>query len=325
MFTTKSPTVKALLLVLCLLTGLQTFAEAPKYPAIREWQGDVWVTGKDGKRQKVASKLVLREKALLETSLEGQVKVQLDEKRTFTLLGSGELSLPVISWETGDAPVLILKNGELYWQQALHVKGAFNVALRSDLFEFLAPPGSYVLKIDPKQAFAGVKIFEGQMEFSALNGDESVRVKTGQQAGFQGVLEGGEIAYDVLLKGKKIPKGQLTAVTDMDAKELAKFAEAERKKLEQAAKEKAKGKAAKEQMKRAGMICMNPPAKFNECAWVCAKNPKGEKKGCNFAAGAQCERQRCNANGVWAELTVIDAEKASNLCGVKPVVGPCDY
>ncbi|NUN06023.1 MAG: hypothetical protein HUU57_09695 [Bdellovibrio sp.] len=305
--------------------GLQALAEAPKYPVVTEWQGDVWVTGKDGKRQKISKKVVLREKALLETSLAGQVKVQLDGRRSFTLLGAGELALPVISWESGEAPVVLLKIGEIFWQQPLDFKGAFNIAIRSDLFEFLAPPGSYVLKVDPKQASAGVKIYEGQMEFSALNGDESVRVKAGQQASFQGVLEGGEIAYDVLLKGKKIPKGQLSGVTAMDPNDLAKFTEAEKKKAQQAAKEKARGKAALEQAKRAGMICTNPSAKFNECAWICAKNPKGEKKACNFAAGAQCERQRCNANGVWAELTVIDAEKAGSLCGVKPVVGPCDY
>lgn len=317
--------VKVLLLIFPLFICLRAAAVAPKYPAIIEWQGDVWVTGKDAKRVKLARKQVLREKALLETSISGQVKVQLDEKRRFVILGSSEVSLPVISWESGDAPVVILKNGELFWQQGLKEKGPFNVALRSDLFEFIAPPGSYVLLVDKKKAFAGVKMYEGSMEFSALNGDESVQVKSGQQVGFQGVLEGDEISYDVLLKGKKIPKGQLTAVTPMDSKELEKFAEIEKKRLKEMQVQQARKRQAQEQAKKEGVICLNPPGKFNECVWTCLNNPKKEKKRCLLEAGTQCERRRCNANGVWAEETLVGAEKAGSQCSLKPTVGPCDY
>lgn len=321
----KNHLVKVLLSVLSFFAVTSSFAEAPKYPAIREWQGQVWLTGKDGKRLQVRSKQVLREKALLETSATAQVKVQLDEKRSFTLLGSGEVSLPVISWESGEAPVVLLKSGDLYWMQNPKEKGPYNVAVRSDLFEFLAPPGNYILSINPGKAFAGVKMLEGSMEFSALNGEESVVVKSGQQVGFQGVLEGGDIAYDVLLQGKKIPKGHLTAVAPVDAHELTKAADAEKKRLQDVARKQAKDKAALAQAKREGVICSNPPAKFNECAWTCLNNPKKEKKNCLISAGATCQRQRCNANGDWAEQTPIDAEKASTVCKAQPVVAPCDY
>lgn len=321
----KNHPVKVLLSALSFLTVTSSFAEAPKYPAIREWQGHVWLTGKDGKRLQVRSKQVLREKALLETSASAQVKVQLDEKRSFTLLGSGEVSLPIISWESGEAPVVLLKSGDLYWMQNPKEKGSYNIAVRSDLFEFLAPPGNYILSINPGKAFAGVKMLEGSMEFSALNGEESVVVKSGQQVGFQGVLDGGDIAYDVLLKGKKIPKGHLTAVAPVDAHELTKAADAEKKRLQDVARKQAKDKAALAQAKREGVICSNPPAKFNECAWTCLNNSKKEKKNCLISAGATCQRQRCNANGDWAEQTPLDAEKASTVCKAQPVVAPCDY
>ncbi|WP_374080047.1 hypothetical protein [Bdellovibrio bacteriovorus] len=274
----KNHLVKVLPLVASFFAATTSFAEAPKYPAIREWQGQVWLTGKDGKRLQVRSKQVLREKALLETSASALVKVQLDAKRSFTLLGSGEVSLPIISWESGEAPVVLLKSGDLYWMQNPKEKGPYNVAVRSDLFEFLAPPGNYILSINPGKAFAGVKMLEGSMEFSALNGEESVVVKSGQQVGFQGVLEGGDIAYDVLLQGKKIPKGHLTAIAPVDAHELTKAADAEKKRLLDAARKQAKDKAALAQAKREGVICFNPPAKLNECAWTCLNNPKKEKK-----------------------------------------------
>lgn len=309
-----------------LMVSLVGQAEAPKYPALREWRGQVWLTGKDGKRLLVRGKQVLREKAFLETSLAGQVKVQLDAQRTLTLLEGGELSIPVISWESGEAPVVMLKKGELHWQQSLKTKGAYNVALRSDLFEFIAPAGDYILSINPAKAFASVKMYEGSMQFSALNGEESVLVKAGQQVGFQGVLEGGEIAYDVLLKGKKIPRGQLTAVTAVDMSEIQKAADVEKKRLKKEADKKLHDKAALAKAKSEGYICEAPLAKFNECAWVCLNNPKKEKKSCLVGvAGVSCVRRRCNANGEWAEETVLDAEKAGTLCRAQPVVAPCDY
>ncbi len=298
----------------------------PSYPVISEWQGQAWVTGKDGKRKEIKSRLVLREKALIETALLGQVKVQLDDLRSFTLLGTSSVSLPIIGWDSGEVPVVILKNGELHWQQEYKSKGSFNVAVRSDLFEFILPSGNYVLSVYPEKAFAGVKVFEGQMEFSSLNGESSVQVQAGQQAGFQGVLEGGEIAYDVLLKGKKIPRGRLLAVSPIDAAEIAKVAKARRKFEQEKALRQKSARDAQDKLKRDGVICEKPPGKFNECAWVCLNNPKKEKKACLVGPGkASCVRRRCNANGVWADEMVLDAEKFSNSCKAQPRVAPCDY
>ncbi|WP_374028763.1 hypothetical protein [Bdellovibrio bacteriovorus] len=320
----KSLKVKGLLSLLVIMVAFNAHAVV-KYPLVKEWYGQVWVTGKDGKRLQVRNKQILREKALLETSLSGQVKVQLDENRMVTLMGDSVLSIPIISWEEGDAPVLILKSGEMQWTQRGKEKPRYNIALRSDLFEFIAPPGDFIFSIYPTKAFAGVKVLEGTIEFSALNGEESVTVKTGQQAGFQGVLEGGEISYDVLLKGKKIPKGQLTSVTSLDAKELSRAADEEKKRRQDIAKKQARAREAIAKAKREGVICSAPPAKFNECAWICLNNPKSEKKACAVDAGASCVRRRCNANGEWAEETVLSAEKSSTSCRPQPRVAPCDY
>lgn len=322
----KNLLASGLLVFISSFAVLSAEAVATKYPAIKEWQGQVWLTGKDGKRQQIRSKQVLREKALLETSLSSQVKIQLDDKRAIILLGSSELSIPIIGWENGETPVLILKRGELHWRQNLKEKGTYNIALSSDLFEFMPPPGNFVYSMDPLRAFAGVKVFEGAIEFSALNGEESVLVKKGQKVGFQGVLEGGEISYDVLLKGKKIPKGSLTEVSAIDAQEFSKVADEEKKRLRELTIKEGKEKAAIEKAKRDGIICEAPIAKFNECAWVCLNNPKKEKKNCLVSQpNVSCVRRRCNANGEWAEETVINAEKGSSKCKAQPVVAPCDY
>ncbi|MFV8250627.1 hypothetical protein [Bdellovibrio bacteriovorus] len=319
------------LFAILLLAGItwvdsHALATVPKYPAVREVRGQVWLTGKDGKRLSLRGPTTLREKATLETSLDGEVKVQLDEKRSFTVLGGSELVIPVISWEGGEAPVLNLKSGHVHWRQSMKDKGPYNVAVRSDLFEFIAPAGDYVLSIDPGKAFAGVKMFEGSMEFSALNGEDSAKVQSGQQVGFQGVLEGGEIAYDILLQGRKIPRGRLTTVTAIDLKELSKASEAEKMRLKKRASEQARAAKAKADSKKAGAICEKPAGRFNECSWTCFNNPKKEKKACLVAVpGVSCVRHRCNANGEWAEETVLDAEKGGSACKAQVVVGPCDY
>lgn len=305
---------------------LNAEAVAPKYPLISGWQGQVWLTGKDGKRRQVQGKQVLREKALLETAPSSEVKIQVDEKRIIVLLGSSALSIPIIGWEHGETPVIILKSGDLHWIQDLNDKGAYNVALSSDLFEFISPPGNFIYSIDPQKAFAGVRVFEGAIEFSALNGEESVLVKKGQKIGFQGVLEGGEISYDVLLKGKKIPKGTLTEVSSIDAHEFAKIAEAEKKRLQEIAAKEGREKAALAKSKREGIICQAPPAKFNECVWLCLNNPKKEKKNCLVShPKVSCVRRRCNANGEWADETILNVEKGSSKCKAQAIVAPCDY
>ncbi|MGZ3771307.1 MAG: hypothetical protein ACXVCP_17225 [Bdellovibrio sp.] len=305
---------------------LNAKADTLKYPSITEWQGQAWITGKDGHRQLIHAKKVLREKALLETSSSGKIKILLDDKRTVTLLGSSELSIPIIGWEHGEVPVIILKNGDLHWQQNVNEKGLYNVALSSDLFEFIAPPGDFIYTMDRSKAFAGVRVFEGSIEFSALNGEESVLVKKGQQVGFQGVLENGEISYDVLLKGKKVPKGNLTEVSAIDRKEVAQVAEKEKKRLQKISSKKNKDRAALIKSKEEGTICSDPAGKFNECAWICLNNPKKEKKICLLStAQVSCVRRRCNANGEWAEEFVLNAEKGGSKCKAQPVVAPCDY
>ncbi len=308
-----------------LLGSLELHAAPPQYPAIKEIQGQVWLTGKDGKRISLKRPQVLREKARLETSLNGEVQVQLDPVRSMTLLGAGELMLPIIAWETGEVPIVILKSGQLHWVQTVKEKAPYNVALRSELFEFLAPAGNYVLSMDPLRATAGVKVFEGSMEFSALNGEESATVKAGQHVTFQGVLEGGEIAYDILLQGRKIPRGRLTPVTDIDMKELAKVSEASQLRQKQRALQLKRAEEAKRTSLKQGAICSRPTGRLNECAWVCLNNPKKEKKACLVGSGASCVRYRCNANGEWAEETPLAAEKGGTMCRAQSVVAPCDY
>lgn len=313
-------------LFLSSVSGAAPAAAAPRYPTVVDVQGQAWVTGKDGKRLFAKRKQKLIEKALIETGLGARVTVDLDGQRNFIVQEASEVSLPAISWESGQAPVLNLKKGSLRWQQPSGEKPSYNVALRSDLFEFIPPAGDYIFYVDPTKAYAEVRVFSGSIEFSALNAEDSINVKTGQQVGFQGVIESGQIAYDVLLQGKKIPRGKLTAIKPVEKNDLlAEEARLSELKKAEAAKQ-AKAKKAVEQKKKAGYICEAPQARLNECSWTCDKNPKSEKKACLTGnADVRCLRHRCNANGQWAEETALSAEMGSTSCKAGVVVAPCDY
>ena len=325
MFTKKLPKLLQVFLIVIALAVAARGQAAPRYPMVSEVQGQVTWLGKDDKKFPVKARTVLVERAVLETGEGASIKVSLDPERTFTVLENSRVFLPSISWEGGEAPILILKSGRLRWQQT-DGKIAYNVALSSDLFQFLAPKGDFVFSMYPDKAFAGVKVFKGSLEFSALNGEETAQVHEGQEVGFQGILEDKKIAYDILLKGKKIPRGRLTPVSEIEKKELAAYSSEQTKKQKAAAAKKAQEKKAREAAKNSEFICSAPPAKFNQCAWVCLNNPKSEKKAClTSRAEVSCVRRRCNANGVWAEETPVDAEKNGSPCKAQPVVAPCDY
>jgi hypothetical protein len=310
-------------LVSFLVTGV-SFA-APKYPMVMEMQGKVRWTDKDKKDGKLKAKHVLIEQASLETGDKSQVLVKIDESRTLRLLANSRVEFPSISWETGDTPVILLKYGSIRWLEFAGKK--YNIALRSDLFEFISPVGDVVLTYDPKTAMAEVKVIKGSMEFAAMNAEDSALVASGQKVSFQGVRENDEIVYDVLLKGKKIPRGKLGLVQPFSAEEKNLYSEVRLKKEAEVLRQKEVAeKKAHEKTHDKNAICSAPEGRLNQCAWVCENNPKKEKETCQQEReGVQCLRKRCNANGEWAEPTLVPKDKTRSLCGVHPVVKECDY
>lgn len=293
------------------------------YPVLLSVQGKVWITGAKDRKTPAKKNELLRGHALIETDAGSEVSIAWDADRELTVLAGSQVQVPAIAWETGEAPVILLKAGAIRWRAE---KESYNVALRSDLFEFIAPKTDFIISMDPVHAYTEVKVYRGALNFSCLNGDESEWVKAGQKAGFQGVLENGRIAYDILLKGRKIPRGKLTPVTPLERDEYRPFTEAEKKREKQLARERHASQAAAAQKRQKGQICESPLGKYNQCAWICLGNPKGEKKNCVIGqAGVQCVRRRCNANGEWAEETPVSPENAQVLCKAQDQVGPCDY
>lgn len=316
--------MRTLSFTLCFLFSVVGFA-APKYPLVTDFQGKVRWSDKDDKEGKLKIKQVLIERAALETSEKSEVVVQVDDHRTLRLLPNSRVEFPSISWETGDTPVIVLRHGSIRWYETPGKK--YNIALSSDLFQLISPVGDFVFSYDPKAALAEVKALKGSMEFSVMNAEDSALVTENQKVQFQGVRENDEIVYDVLLKGKKIPRGKLGLVQPFSEEDRQLYSEARLKKEAVVRhKKEAAAKKALEKPRDAKAICASPDGRLNQCAWVCENNPKKEKKSCRLeVAGVQCLRKRCNANGEWAEATEVPKEKAGSLCGVDPLVKECDY
>ncbi|MBX2986259.1 MAG: hypothetical protein KF802_00030 [Bdellovibrionaceae bacterium] len=293
-----------------------------KVPVVTEFRGAVSIlTARAEKPVPPKAGLVLRENAVLETPAHGELKLRLSDDVMLTLFESSRIRLPGIRWETGEVPAVVLEQGSLRWVSTGNAAGT---ELRSSLFEIKPPAGDLTFRLDPKTAEAEVRVLDGEMKFGAMNAEESVVLKARQKVVFRGVIEEGEVAYDVLLKGRRIPRGRLGEVAALSEADLRPWREEEKRLADQKAKEAANRAARVKEDQRRGLICKNPSGRFNECAWVCEGNVKGAKTCRLDHAGTRCVRQRCNANGEWAEREVLPGESAAR-CRPAPRVSACDY
>lgn len=69
--------------------------------------------------------------------------------------------------------------------------------------------------------------------------------------------------------------------------------------------------------------CHSPVGNFNQCAWTCEGNPKGQKSCRTDLPGVQCVRRLCRASGQWAEPTVMPSRHNGSCAGDTSVVKDC--
>ncbi len=295
-----------------------------RFPFLNIEKGTVYLTGKDEIKKKIIieqkkgnaeKQFELIEYALIQTSSDSIATIELDNLRKVVIQSDSELEIPSISRESGEAPYLKLNFGSIFWKQDLHSKSLYPVTIRSNLYEQRGVPGSYLVRYKPESPYVEVLVIQGQIDFTGLHNEESVLVKEGQKAKFTGVLEAGEIAYDLLLKGKKVARGTISPVENLTAEEKESYSlDRERREQEKAAEIKKTIEKKKNELKP-GQICRKPNAKFNQCAWICLGNPADEDKRCRLELSkVKCQRLRCNANGVWSGPEIVSKSEAKLKC-----------
>lgn len=273
-----------------------------KYPRILEVIGQV--ENRKNPEIKVNSKMLIVDALSLRVKERSIVKVKLDEKRTLTAYGPTEFQIPYVSWEGRDFPEIRLESGALRFEVESH---PFPFVLKSSLFEVAPPVGETIFVFDPSRALADAMVLKGKMEFSALNAEEKAQLESGQKVTFLGILDEGEISYDLLLQGRKIPKGKLLAVQSITKEDLHSYSsELDKQRRVEIEKKNAKQIEA-EKARRSRALCQRPWGELNHCVW---------KK-----VGSDCVRSRCVADGLWKDAQKVDG----SACEKAQKVGKCDY
>lgn len=320
--------VKVMSLFILILAGHQSLGKPkkkPKYPAVEIVSGKVFQVVDHLEVEKRAAKLeqkensvrigqIFKDKVFIKTSQAAEIKIKLNSKDSIYILEESEIEIPIIGWERGETPQIRIKSGRFQYICSEECERK----VLSPLYEEVLGAGIYEIGYEPTVPQIHLKVFQGSIQFRAIENENSIKVDAGQQCTFKGMLENDEPAFDVLLQGRRIAKGQYTAVQPISEVDLKFWSE-----KEVIAKKKAlKIARAKEEENRSSNICRQPKAEFGQCVWDCEKNKKGSKI-CSVGQGAVCVRRRCDANGNWSDRTEIST--AASPCQVKSVVGPCDY
>lgn len=295
------------------------------YPRVQNVLGKVYVVSEALTIEKRSAQLqererllkngeILKDKARLRAGENSEAELQLSDGSRITILQNSEVNIPGISWDKGAVFQINLLSGKIRASCSKDCHRNFS----NPLFDAVLPQGDFVFAYDPKIPAVSLQVLEGESSFRGLGNESELTIKEGEMATFIGIFEEGEPAYDVLLKGRKVAKGQATGVLKIPADEISQW-----KSRDELVKKKIKSAAQALVAKRtAAQICDQPYGELGQCSWKCENNPK-KAKDCAIQNGAICVRTRCDANGTWSDRAELST--AQSRCGIKPVVEACDY
>lgn len=303
---------------------------AVTYPHIQEAKGQIqWrrekidIANKLPVRKEhtvaVNKKTKIKDEALLQTLDDGEISLKLNEGSELTIYPFSEVELPSIHWKNGVMGEIRLRQGKIRYI----CEKKCDLKIASALYESVLPVGEYLIDYDRGTPKIEMTVLQGETVFRGLENETSVTLRRAQQASFTGkYAEEGVIAYDVLLRGKKIAQGKLSEIKSLNEKEITQYKKKQKSTAQKKAEASREAMASGEAPKSSAQICRKPFAGLDECAWICQNNPKAAKN-CDYDRGAQCLRQRCNANGEWADPTILPISEAK--CASQISVSKCDY
>jgi len=313
-----------LILLILSLSGAFAFSAKSKarYPQIEsvtspafEVQDRITIANRQAVRAEVEKplkvKAVLKDKAFLRIGEKGDLRIALSKKSILNISEKSEVEIPAIEWEKGSIGEIRLHRGTV----RIVCEESCEQKVITPLFEGVAIQGDFILKYDPTVPEVELTVVQGEMPFRGLENEMSVAVMAGQKISFKGVLENGEPAYDILLKGRKVAKGKMSEAVEVPPTQVLELQKQEEKK-------KKVVKAPLKTKRLASQICDRPWGELNQCAWICEKNKKKAKE-CMVHDGAICVRQRCNANGEWSDRMELTGQSGS--CRAETFVSACDY
>lgn len=289
-------------------------------PMLKGFVGRPLIQLVDGqvKVEPVKGKLI-EQSFTVKTSTNEQIKIELG--KDFYLIVFPESSVKIegfyVTKKDYKVRAVNFDSGRFYLKNGSNLTDDLTVIYQSDFFIWKNTEKNnqreFFVELNP--VIAQVRFCAGAQGISAsLFDHETVKnLKYQEGASFQGVLKNGELEFDQLLEGRKVPKGEwkdkftcdfkqiLKEMNDLEASEIAKIKKNEQQR--KAAEKKRKADYDKS-------LCHEPNGQFNECLW------KWENK--------LCVRYRCDGQGHWKDRQQLP-KNHSYQCETKPKVSKCDY
>ena len=258
---------------------------------------------------------IFTEHAKIVTTTDAEVKIEVDPYTQLIIFENTTVEIPVITWGQGEIQDINLIQGRIQVSCEKNCARNYSTPISKNAFG----NGVFVLHYKAEVPSVELTTLHGEQDFRGLENENVIHLKAGQRVVFQGLIENEQVAYDVLLKGRKVARGQMGPIATVPSEELEAL-EVRSKKLKPI--EIVKPKAPP---RTPSQICDAPYGELNQCAWTCeGLSSKKKLKTCDLSqSGVHCVRRRCNANGQWGDATVLNQN--ANRCERQPVVAGCDY
>lgn len=264
---------------------------------IQEIAGDVFFLPAQGQQIRLSRNFEIRTTGTIKILKNSNVRLLLNKNLQIRLNEYTDMVLLDLQEDSGVYSRLRLERGLVQFRAEEDTK----VRFESPLFSENISLGEFLFVYDPNVPLMRLSVLEGRQFFRGLEGEKSHLVQAGQRADFVGILDGENVVYDILLRGRRLAKGELKPLEQLSQKDLQDL-----KKGTLFVKPKPPP-IPKHLIRQPGQICERPFAKFNECVWQIKSD--------------SCVRSRCIANGKWADPQRVAKEK----CEVRPRVAECDY
>lgn len=286
---------------------------------VMNFAGQPVIEYKDGASAvKLSKKTELKNDAYYKTKQNELLDLKIESQLNAYLLPNSILTTEGSFLKEGyKTQVVFLRAGEVYIQNSPTEKDKTEhdaeLSVKTDFFNFkIKPNGNTQLRIivDKEKAFLKVCNTGDDTELALYDHEIKQTLAKNTGIAFQGVLDGKNIAYDLLLDKRKIPKGKWLAKDKCDNKEFemaqTKVKDIQKKTSEKAALEEKIRLENKKKMD-AQYLCHEPYGQLDQCYF--------QKE------GSKCIRHRCNAEGNWKDTMDVNL----SLCGADRNVRSCNY
>ena len=279
------------------------------------------VTVAENRKLKIIKNSVLKDLSHFKTGANQFVKIQLGSFYELSILDQTEVFVEQ-KISTGQLISYEVKfiEGQIYLQKLSKIKKneldqTAELKLHSAFFDWkLSNELNMDLMIELQKNEPRIRFCNrvGEFQVSLFDHEKKIVLKSLESVEFKGVNEVGVVAFDILLNGRKIPKGHWQEPQKCSFEEIMKK-ESEFTKLEQIETQKQQQKVRKNRIDKQKaddrFLCHNPYGQLNECSFV--------------LRSGRCQKARCNAEGKWTSSELISIAEAPE-CTVKPFVAQCN-